>query len=465
MMVFMVSSRVLLHAWRRRRESVVLVGVCLGFFVILLDATAVNVALGAISSSLGGSIASLQWVVNAYTMVFGGLMLTAGVLGDRLGSRRVFTAGLGVFATASAACAAAPSIGALVAGRAIQGIGAAAILPCSLALIAHRFPTGAPRARALGLWGGVSGVGLAAGPVVGGALVSALGWRSVFLAVVPVAGISWLLVTGTVEETPRSAGRMGDFGGQILVVVGLITLTAALTQTSIDGWTGWPTISLGAAGSLSTAGFVLAERRAREPMLPLSMFAKGDFSAAVGVGVLFNFGLYGTLFCLALHLENTTRLSARTTGLVLVPLTATVGAGALLSGRLSARFGARVPMTAGLTGGAVGATLLALLGERAHPGVVAVLGAILGSVGLAMPAMTSVVLATSPTGRAGLGSAALNTARQMGGALGVALLGSFVGSSRTGLTLSVPMALVAAAYVAAALTTVKLIRDPDPRSP
>jgi len=261
------------------------------------------------------------------------------------------------------------------------------------------------------------------------------------------------------DETPRSAAGMADFGGQILVVVGLITITAALTQTSIDGWTGWQTISLGAAGILSTAGFVLVERRAREPMLPLSMFAKRDFSAAVGVGALFNFSLYGTLFCLALYLENTTHLSARTTGLVLVPLTTTVGAGALLSGRLSARFGARVPMTAGLTGGAVGATLLALLGEQAHPGAIAVLGAILGTVGLAMPAMTSVVLATSPTGRAGLGSAALNTSRQIGGAFGVALLGSFIGSSRTGLTLSLPMAVVAAAYIAAALTTIKMIRN------
>src|SRR4051794_20228935 len=162
------------------RDAVVLLGICLGFFVILLDATAVNVALGAISASLGGSIAALQWVVNAYTVVFAGLMLVAGSVADRRGALWTFRAGLAAFAAASTTCALAPSIGVLVGARAVQGIGAAAILPASLALIAQRFPTNPGRARALGVWGGVSGVGLAAGPPAGGAPVSAVGGRARF---------------------------------------------------------------------------------------------------------------------------------------------------------------------------------------------------------------------------------------------------------------------------------------------
>src|SRR3954468_17807379 len=235
------------------RDAVVLVGICLGFFVILLDATAVNVALAAISSSLGGSIAALQWVVNAYTVVFAGLMLVAGSVADRRGALWTFRAGLAAFAAASTMCALAPSIGVLVGARAVQGIGAAAILPASLALIAERFPTNPGRARALGVWGGVSGVGLAAGPVAGGALVSALGWRAVFLAVVPAAAAAALLLAGDVEAAPPSRAARIDVAGHALATLALALITAALTQTSIDGWTGRSTCALGLGGLVAGA--------------------------------------------------------------------------------------------------------------------------------------------------------------------------------------------------------------------
>src|SRR4051794_22860725 len=247
----------------RERDAVVLVGICLGFFVILLDATAVNVALGAISSSLGGSIAALQWVVNAYTVVFAGLMLVAGSVAERRGALWTFRAGLGGFAAASAGCALAPSIGLLIAARAVQGIGAAAILPASLALIAQRFPANPGRARALGVWGGVSGVGLAAGPLAGGALVSAFGWRAVFLVVVPAAAAAAAAVAlaGAVDEArPLGAARI-DVAGHALATLALALVAAALTQTSIDGWTGRSTCVLGASGLVAAAVAALTRRR------------------------------------------------------------------------------------------------------------------------------------------------------------------------------------------------------------
>ena len=435
----------------RDRDAAALFGICLGFFVILLDATAVNVALAAIASSLGGSIAALQWVVNAYTVVFAGLMLLAGGLADRRGALWTFRAGLAVFAAASATCALAPSIGVLIAARAVQGTGAAAILPSSLALIAQRFPAAPARARALGVWGGVSGVGLAAGPLAGGALVSGLGWRAVFLVVVPAAAAAALLLAGEVEAARPERAAGIDVGRHALATLALTLVTAALTHTSIDGWTGRSTCALGGAGVV-TAGALTLTRRGREP----AFLADAGARAAVAIGALFNFALYGTLFCLALHLAQADRLSARSTGLALGPLTVAVAAGALLSGRLMARVGMRGAMIAGLAGGALGAALLATVGPAAGPALVAALGAVLGSAGLAMPAMTAVVLGAAPSGRASLGAAVLNASRQTGGALGVALLGSLAGPA--GVRMTLPMATVAGAYLVALAATARAIR-------
>lgn len=456
------SSAAVETSARGDRGGLALLGICLGFFIVLLDATIVNVALSAISRSIGGSLSDEQWTLNAYTLTFAAFMLTAGALGDRWGARRCYLTGLAVFGIATAICASSPTIAVLIAARAVQGIGAAALVPCSLALIAHRFPDGPARARALGAWGGISGVGLAAGPVLGGVLVDSAGWRTVFLIAIPVAVVSGLLVAYTVEETPRRIARRTDPRGQLLAVIALAALTGALTTTSTDGWADRQPIILGLAGIVSAVAFVLTERTVREPMLPLNMFATARFSAATGIGALFNFGLYGTLFCLALYLEDTLHRSTQTAGLVILPLTAVVACCALLSGRLSARFGARLPMVIGLSAGIVGAGLLAMLGATAPSWLVAAYGAIFGAIGLAMPAMTSVALNSSPPGRAGLGSAVLNAARQTGGVFGVALLGSVL-ESRTGQpTLHFAMTLVAVGYLLATLiaTRIKTTRSP-----
>ena len=435
-------------------------GICLGFLVVLFDATSVNVATGAIAGSLGASVTGVQWVLNAYTVAFAALMLTAGNLGDRWGSRRVYFGGTALFAVASAVCAAAPTAPVLIAARAVQGMGAAAVVPCSLALIAHRFPEEKARSRALGIWGGVSGIGLAAGPVIGGGLVAAVGWRAVFLVVVPLAAASMVIVAVRLEEIPRRPATRPDLAGQVLATIALVALTAALTETATLGWSDPRTLGLLGIAALAGGGFVLIEHRVSEPMLSPALFASARFSGATSVGLLFNFGLYGVLFCLALALERTLRQPAAVAGLALLPLTVVVAVGALVSGRLSTRFGPRAPMLLGLTGGLIATGLLAAFGD--HLGVAALsgLGAVLGTVGLAMPAMTGVALTAAGPARAGLGAAVLNTARQAGGALGVALLGStaFAADPPDSPHLSAPMTLAAIGYLIAAIVALTTIR-------
>jgi DHA2 family methylenomycin A resistance protein-like MFS transporter len=441
---------------RGDRGVAALVGVCLGFFVVLLDATIVNVSLPAISSSLGGSLSAEQWILNAYTLTFAAFMLNAGALGDRWGARRGYLAGLVIFALATVACACAPSVAVLIAARAVQGIGAAALVPCSLALIAHRFPEGRARARALGAWGGISGIGLAAGPVLGGVLVDSVGWRAVFLVAVPVALISAVLVAATVHESPRRPRTKADLRGQTLAVLALAAITAAFTTTSAHGWGNWQPLTFGVIGIVLAGAFVLVERTTGEAMLPLGMFSNARFSIATAIGSLFNFGLYGTLFCLALFLEHSLHRSAQAAGLVILPLTAVVAGCASLSGHLNARFGPRVPMLIGLAAGAIGAILLATCNASTAVGVVIAYAAIFGVIGTAMPAMTAVALGASPPGRAGLGSAVLNAARQTGGVLGVAILGSALEPHGSGPILHVAMAIVACGYLTAALLATRI---------
>lgn len=444
-------------------RGLALTGICLGFFVVLFDATAVNVGTGSIAASLGASVIAVQWVLNAYTVTFAAVMLTAGSLGDRFGTRRVYLGGSVLFAAASVACAAAPATPVLIAARAVQGVGAAAVVPCSLALIVHRFPEGPARARALGIWGGVSGVGLAAGPVIGGGLVTAVGWRAIFLVVVPIAVLSVVIVGSRIGETPRHPTTRPDLAGQALAVITLGTLTAALTQTSALGWSDPRILGLMGVAALSGIGFVLVERHVRAPMLAPVLFTSTRFSGATVVGLLFNLGLYGTLFCLALVLERTLHESAAATGLALLPLTAVVGLCALASGRLTTRFGVRTPMLIGLIGGLAATALLAGFGDQFGVAGLAGLGAILGLVGLAMPAMTGVALAAAGAERAGLGAAVLNAARQAGGAVGIALLGSAAfahpgsGGPASSPHLLRPMALAAIGYLIAVLVTIAAI--------
>ena len=264
-----------------------LLATSLGFAVVQLDVSVVNVAIQPIGAELGGSVSGLQWVVNAYTVAFAALILSAGALGDRIGARRVFLAGFGLFTVASAACGLAPTLPALIAARAVQGSGAAVLVPCSLSLLSHAYPDPAGRARAVGLWAAGAAAALSAGPLVGGLLTAALGWRSVFFVNAPVGLAGMWLTARYAAETTRSRTRRVDLAGQAAAVVALVALAVAVVDGGRDGFGARPVLlGLGLA-ALAAVAFVLVEARRAGPMLPLGAgFALGVLVPAITAALL-----------------------------------------------------------------------------------------------------------------------------------------------------------------------------------
>ena len=399
-----------------------------GFALVQLDVSIVNVALARISESLGGGVTGLQWIVNSYAIAFASLLLAAGALGDRVGARRTYIAGLTLFAIASVACGIAPGTGTLIAARALQGVGAAFVVPCSLALLTHACgDDDAARARAISLWTAAGSVTLSAGPLLGGLLVDALGWRSIFLVNIPIgaAGIWW--TWRTVAETPRRNGAL-DLPGQALVLLMLLGLTGAIIEAGHRA-TDAPLVVAGFIGALLCgAGFLLREARTADPMVPLGFFRNSTFSAAILVGLVINLTLYGTIFLLGLYLQQILGYSPAIAGLAFLPLPVVLGMANVAAGTIGRRFGLRIPMALGLIIAGIGFWLLARLSATTNyasllPGLVVIpLG-----VGLSVPLMTSALLATVPRIRSGVASGVLNTVRQGGGCVGVALFGALMG--------------------------------------
>jgi DHA2 family methylenomycin A resistance protein-like MFS transporter len=272
----------------------------LGFGVVQLDVTIVNTAINSIGTSLGGGVFELQWVVTTYTIAFAALILTAGALGDRVGAKKIFMAGFAIFTAASLACALAPNTTILIAARALQGIGAALLVPNSLSLLNHAYPDETERGRAVGIWAAGASLALTAGPLVGGALVALVGWRSIFVVNLPI-GLSGLSLTWRyVTETARSANLELDLIGQIAAISALGCLAAATIEGGVLGW-GNPRVLTGfAAAAVLTTTFIIQERRARQPMLPLCLFANRLFALTSIIGLLMNVSFYGLIIVLSL---------------------------------------------------------------------------------------------------------------------------------------------------------------------
>lgn len=411
----------------QRGQTLALVALCLGYFMVILDVTVVNVALDNIQTQLGATISGLQWIVAGYSLIFASFLLTGGMLGDRLGSRRIFLAGLAMFTVASALCGLAPTLLALQLFRLVQGLGAALMVPGSLALISHTFSEPAKRARAIGIWGAIAGIAAASGPVLGGFLVNALSWRSIFLINLPVGASGFALTLAFVPRPPRIGQRGLDLPAQVIAVLGLSAITFALIQGPALGWTHPAILALCALFLAATIIFILLEKHAHSPMLPLNLFANATFSAGNLVGLLLNFGFYGQLFLVNLFFERILGYSPLLTGLALLPESGVVLLASLLAGRVTGRTGARLPMVLGLVIGGLGMLGMSLV--QVHTSYLLLCLTLLATgfgTAFTMPAMTAVVIENAPGERSGTASGVLNASRQVGQALGTALLGSLV---------------------------------------
>ena len=412
----------------RRRGA--LIAALLGFFVVMLDTTVVNVALARIGADLGAPVASLQWVVDAYALTFAALQLSAGAACDRMGARSVHLLGLVVFGLLSTACALAPAGGALIAFRALQGVGAAAIVPASLAMLSLIHDRPADRARAIGLWGGAGGVAAAVGPVAGGLLVTWAGWRLVFWVNLPLVAVGmWLTARCLPEPAARSPRRHGgDLSGQILSVIGLAAATYGIIAAGEHGWSLVAVLST-LAGLILLVAFIVVERIASRPMLPTVVFSRPRFAVAAAVGFALNTGFFGQLFVLALFLQRYLGYSPWLAGLALAPQACSAVIASPLGGRMTATIGAFPTMLTGLLTGAAGFAGLALATASTPYPLVAAL-TFLGGFGtaLTMPAATSAAVASAPVGYPGVAGSVINAARQTGSVVGVAVLGSLIAS-------------------------------------
>jgi EmrB/QacA subfamily drug resistance transporter len=412
-----------------------LVAVCLGTFMLLVDVTIVNVALPPIAASLGTSFGALQWVIDGYALALAALLMVTGTLADRFGRRRVYVVGLVVFAIASLACGLAPSAGALVAARVVQGIGGAAMFATTAAILATTYH-GPRRGVAFGVWGAVNGLAAACGPLLGGLLTEAWGWRAIFLVNLPVAVLAVALTLAVVTESAAGARSRIDVLGAVTFTVASAALVYGLVSAGEHGWGATVTVVALALAAAALVGFLVVEHRSAAPMLDLGLFADPSFAALMVAAAVLQAAAFAHLALVSLWLQSVLGLSPIRAGLVAVPLSVasfvvSVAAGRFLHGGSPAR-----PIAGGLALIGIGVLLMTVVGPTSGPWslfaglVVAGLG-----VGLATPVLVSATLGVLPPHRAGVGSAAVNTFRQLGLAVGLAVLGTiFAGRVTTVLT-------------------------------
>jgi MFS transporter, DHA2 family, methylenomycin A resistance protein len=413
------------------RRGLVLLIMTVGYFLVLLDVTIINVTLPSIGGALGAGVSELQWVVDGYAVALAALLLTGGTLGDLYGHRRVVLTGLVVFGIASLACGLAPTPGALIGARVVQGMGAAVLLPGTLAIItcAYQGDRGA-QARAISVWAAVGSLALPAGPLLGGLLVDATGWRGVFLVNLPVVVLSMLASERVVRESERASEQRLDWPGALLAATLLAALALAFIEGGHAGWTSVPVIAAGICAVLALVCFIFVEGRSASPMLPLGFFRVPCFIGANAVAGLMNLVVLGTIFVLALYLQVVRGYPALLAGFQTLPMFAPLSALAPLGGRLTARLGPRLPMAGGLAIGAFGMALLSRLeaGSNYLTGLLPPMICIGVCLGLLTPAVVAAAMSSVPDSRSGLASGANNTARQAFGAIGVALFGALAGS-------------------------------------
>ncbi|MDR6944406.1 MFS transporter [Mucilaginibacter pocheonensis] len=418
----------------------------LAFVVSQLDVSIVNIALPQISRSFKADISELQWIVDAYTIAFAVLMLSAGGMSDLLGSKRLFKFGLLTFGIASVGCGLSWNPFSLIGFRVLQGIGAAAMIPSSLSILNQSFahdPT--RRSKAVAWWTAAGGVSIAAGPILGGLLLHISNWRMIFFVNIPIC-LAGILLSIKLKDSEKHVNKGFDIPGQFTWMLALTALIAAIIELHHLGFNN-PVIY----GSLIFSAimfllFLRIEQRAASPILPLDLFTSSTFNVLVLMGIVLNATYYGTVFVLSLYLQDVLHYSSLTAGMAFLPLTAGFIISNLISGRLMAKYGTRVPILTGLTIGSIGFAGLLIAGSGTPywqlfiPFITIPMG-----MGLAVPAMTTGILSTVAKTRSGTASAVLNTSRQAAGAMGVAVFGAMANGGVTAIVHAITVSSVISA--------------------
>lgn len=406
---------------------------CMSLFIVGLDNTIVNVALPAIRRDLNASVSGLQWIIDAYTVVLASLLMLAGSTGDRVGRRRTFQTGLALFTLGSLMCSLAPSLGWLIAARALQAVGGSMLNPVAMSIITNTFTEPRERARAIGVWGGVVGISMALGPLVGGALVDSAGWQAIFWINLPVGLAAFVLCALFVPESRAPRPRRVDPAGQVLVIVLLATLTYGFIEAPAAGWGSPLTLGCFAVAALALACLVPYELRRAEPLIELRFFRSTPFAGATVIAVCAFAALGGFLFVNTLYLQDVLGLSALHAGLYTLPMAALTVLCGPLSGRIVGNAGTRVPLL--VAGSAMAVSGLIMTGLSADTPLWRLMAAyVLFGLGFGMvnAPITNTAVSGMPRSQAGVAAAVASTSRQIGQSLGVAVIGALVTSAVAG---------------------------------
>jgi EmrB/QacA subfamily drug resistance transporter len=421
------------HALSKRRThpNLILAICCMSLLLVGMDVTIVNVALPAIQHELHAAIQELQWVLDAYTLVVASLLMLAGSLSDRFGRRRTFQVGLTIFCAGSGLCSLAHSAGQLVLFRAVQGLGACMLNPVALSIVANEFREPAARARAVGLWGAVGGLSFTVGPLLGGFLTENVGWRSIFWVNIPIGILAIVLAALFVPESKSPRVRRFDPPGQALILAALASVTYAVIEAPRRGWAAPEIVGLFALGAVAAALFLFVEPRRKDPLVDLRFFQSLPFASSTILGVCAFSSFAAFLFLNALYLQQVRGVSAFHTGLYTLPLAVMMVVCSIVSGRMVGSNGTRLPLLLSGISLMASAVLLATLTDTTPLRLLPLAYALFGiGLGMVNPAISNSAVAGMPLAQAGVAAAIASTSRQVGAALGVAVAGTVVSTSR-----------------------------------
>jgi len=418
----------------KRKQQIALFILCLGFFMVILDATIVNVALPSIAHGLNTNISGLQWIVAGYTLSFASLLLLAGSITDRIGGKQSLLLGLIGFLITSLACGFAPNTQTLITFRILQGAAATFLIPASLSIINIIFAEKKERARAIGVWGGIGGIAAASGPIIGSFLIAMFSWRAIFLVNVPIAFFASLLLYYVIAPTKPALRKTNlDWIGLLFSIIFTFSLALSLIEAGRYGWESTFVISAFVVALISLSIFIYVEKRVKFPTIPLEFFKSKTFSISVITGFIINFGLYGELFLLPLYFSKIKHYTVIQIGFAILPLLIFISIASYLSGKVAGRFGPKRPTLIGLIIGALGFLGLWLTTNTSLGYYWLILPLVGMGFGVAftMPAATFIAIHSVPEKNTGIASGTFTTARQMGSLIGVAVFGSIVASSTT----------------------------------